>query len=1342
MIYVSDSSGQCPAVGFSAPDTVCSGVPVSIANNPVPGVNYQWNFCPGQLLTTPDGINPGTDPNLSFTQQLKLVRQNGNYFLFVLNFFGGNSLCRYDYGNSLDNTPTFYNYGAIGGLNQPIGIDIVEEAGNYHALIANYASNHLVEIDFGNDIALNSATATDLGVFPFAGPRSVRIVYDGSNYFAFVTNDAGSDIIRIDFGNSITNTPSGSTAINNAAFSFTYGIDIQYDCDLSSWIGYVASFNLGQIQVLNFGSSPGNSPLVTTNFATFGNPSGLRIVRDGMDWHALVISNSGAKLQDFKVGGNLLNTPVQVFLDTIGSMNNPREITVLDDSASFSCFISNAAGSLSRIKWNSGCTPSQAYSNSPTGVMPVFDNPGMHYITLAATGANGITSYYSDSIYVNETPSSGFTNSLICDGAPVQFTDVTTITSGTITSWSWNFGDGSLPETIQNPVHSFMGAGNSNVTLTVTSDAGCVDSVTVPVLINPLPTAAFTFPNNECAGTPVLFTDNSTVTGSSTITGWNWDFGDGSTPILLQNPVHAFDSGGVYTVTLITEASSGCTDTLNQSITLRLTPETAFTVSETCSGAVASFANQTVIGGGIGLSYNWNFGDNTTSNTTSPGHQYPASSATYSVQLIANAANGCSDTLIQDVTISNQPIPAFTWSPLIVCMGNAVSFFSTSSGVGGDTISQFLWDFGDLTYSQLENPMHAFADTGNFQVTLTVVSPTYCDSSITQQVYVIPSPTASFTAGFVCLGNPVQFNPLISTPVGTSVDSVAWTFGDGATYSGLTSPSHNYQNPGTYSVTMTVYNNLLCTGTYSDSVTVYPLPVADFTSTLGCSGSAIQFDGTVSSVLNDNITGWLWNFGNLGTATDSVPLFTFADSGSYAVTLITTTQHGCSDTIINQIYVIASPDFDFSYTEPCFGNAAVFSYSDNVNPPQPANLLWDFGDGNQSSMLNPLHLYGTVDTFNVGLLVLNPNTGCSKQLFKNLIIKPVPLPSVTVSGNCQNTPVQFTDNSTIQSGSITSWQWNLGNGTTSALQNPQTNYGTSGTYSVSATMTSALGCSSDTTLQITIHPQPVTSFVSNPIYGSPPLTVNFTNNSTGAVQYLWNFGDGFSDSTELPVHIFTDTGTYVVTLYSTSSQGCIGSFSGVVSVLVPFMDIAVSKVYYAVNGNQLSISAKVENRGNLTVNSFQIAALIDDATPIAENWSGTLAPGNSLLYEFNASYILQNGSVTKYVCASTSEPNGISDDNPANDKNCAVTNQEYEVFSAFPGPFHDEVTIAFNLPLSGPVDIEMYDDIGKRVLQKTNIPGYTGFNTIQLNTINLSRGFYSIVVRFRDNPQVIKSLKQ
>jgi PKD repeat protein len=174
------------------------------------------------------------------------------------------------------------------------------------------------------------------------------------------------------------------------------------------------------------------------------------------------------------------------------------------------------------------------WSNGSTSQTITVNAAGAYSVTI--TDANGCSGTLSTTVNVNPLPDAQFTPNDVCINEPMQFMDVSTIGSGSITAWSWSFGDGNVSQQ-QNPSHYYPSSGAFAVTLVVTSNMGCVDSLIKTFNVFPLPAANFTF-LNSCEGNAVSFTNTST-TSVGNITGWQWSFGDGATAS-QQNPAHTY----------------------------------------------------------------------------------------------------------------------------------------------------------------------------------------------------------------------------------------------------------------------------------------------------------------------------------------------------------------------------------------------------------------------------------------------------------------------------------------------------------------------------------------------------------------------------------------------------------------------------------------------------------------------------------------------------------------------------------------------------------------------------------------------------------------------------------
>jgi hypothetical protein len=218
---------------------------------------------------------------------------------------------------------------------------------------------------------------------------------------------------------------------------------------------------------------------------------------------------------------------------------------------------------------------------------------------------------------------------------------------------------------------------------------------------------------------------------------------------------------------------------------------------------------------------------------------------------------------------------------------------------------------------------------------------------------------------------------------------------------------------------------------------------------------------------------------------------------------------------------------DFNHSVACLGEPVYFSPDTLVmNPDIIISWLWDFGDGALSTLSNPEHIYNQSAIYPVSLTVVD-TSGCT-----NTVVHPVPV-AVPPSGlftyslpDCINSPVQFSDISNYGNGQNLSWQWNFGDGQTSALQNPVHTYENPGTFIVCLFIQNECGGSTYCN-RIMIVADPLSSFIYN--YLGDHL-VAFINQSTDEDSVQWNFGDGLTSDETNPVHEYSASGFYWVCL--------------------------------------------------------------------------------------------------------------------------------------------------------------------------------------------------------------------
>ena len=405
-----------------------------------------------------------------------------------------------------------------------------------------------------------------------------------------------------------------------------------------------------------------------------------------------------------------------------------------------------------------------------------YASEGTFMVSLTVENNFGCSDELTRAHYVNPLPIVDFVFDSVCLGTITQFTNLSSSPVG-IESYFWDFDDGSS-STATNPTHSFTSFGVFNVKLIVTDFMGCTDSIIKPVNVYEIPSVAFDAPAT-CLGDSTVFTDLTAPGGSS----WMWSFGDGSTSD-LQNPKHLYGNAGTYSVLLEVEDINGCSSSAIQSVEVFPLPIVDFSWNfAACAGDTVFFTD---LSQGIGTditSWDWSFGDGTTSTEQNPMHVYPVSNdTTYNVTLIVSSGTGCIDSLTQVVNITGAPMAAFSFTNnegFGPCIGNQFAFTDQSTTQSG-LIQNWLWDFGDGQTSGSQNPIHFYTSAGVYSVTLTVTNTAGCDADTTMEVAVFDLPVIDFSFDSVCLGDTTHFNDsdYIDLPSTALWD---YSFGDGNT---------------------------------------------------------------------------------------------------------------------------------------------------------------------------------------------------------------------------------------------------------------------------------------------------------------------------------------------------------------------------------------------------------------------------------------------------------------------------------------------------------------------------------------------------------------------------------
>ncbi len=612
-------------------------------------------------------------------------------------------------------------------------------------------------------------------------------------------------------------------------------------------------------------------------------------------------------------------------------------------------FTSTASPNTTSWQWTfPGGTPSASSQQNPT---VTYNNPGTFDVSLTVSNAAGSDQITQNNyITVNEQPHAVFAV-LISQDTLFVFNN-----SSGAESYLWDFGDGTTDTTANPAPHVYAQDGNYTVSLTATNDCGS-DTYSVPITIFTVPIAGFSADVSQgCAPLSVQFTDLS----SDNATSWNWTF-QGGQPATSneQNPSVTYNNPGTFDVTLIVSNSAG-TDTLTQTAFIEVGIAPDATIDFQINGQEVEFSADT----SHATYLMWQFGDGNTSTEAHPTHTY-AEDGSYLVEL--TVGNECGEIIVQQqIVIATQgPIALFDSDLQEGCVPFEVQFINMSS----ENASGFAWHFpgGDPEFSMAESPLVSYTQAGQYDVTLIAFNDNGSDTiTLSNYIHAFDVPQVNFS--FSGSGSTILFQSELE-----NADTYIWDFGDGQT-SSEANPVHTYANTGTYIVVLSASNDCGESSVQQEINVQIELPLANFTAdtTTGCAPLQVQF----TDLSTGDPTAWSWSFegGTPSSSTEQNPIITYETAGTYSVTL-TAINGGGSNMLVQTDYiqVMDLPEATFTYQQ----NGLTIHFTANTS--NADSYLWDFGDGDMSTLANPSHTYTAGGSYMVKLTVENACGEVSEQ---------------------------------------------------------------------------------------------------------------------------------------------------------------------------------------------------------------------------------------------------------------------------------------------------------------------------------------------------------------------------
>lgn len=838
-----------------------------------------------------------------------------------------------------------------------------------------------------------------------------------------------------------------------------------------------------------------------------------------------------------------------------------------------------------------------------------YSSSGNQTIKLIVTSNNFCTDSFTKTVTIHPKPNPGFIlpNPVQClRGNSFSFTDTSRIAGGVISKRQWQFGDtttGSLP----NVNKAYNKADSFAVTLVLTSDKGCKDSIAKTVRVNPQVNLGFTVnSSNQClSGNAYFFNDTTSVTGVNYTR--NWQFGDGSSATV--NPISkSFTSDSTYSILLTTVTNDGCIDSAQHLVVVYPQPKTGYVqniLTQCFNGNSFNLRDTSIIASGT-ITRKWDFGDGITSVDSIINKGYLASGAYY-IKLVETSGFNCKDSVIKSFAVYPQTKIGFTINSSNQCLTNNL-FQYTDTSIGN---SSRIWHLGDGSNSSSNIAGITYIKDSRYNVKLITSTANNCRDTLEKSVQVYPMPKSGFAINNS--GQCENTNNFVFTDTTKFIqDSYTrlWSYGD-STFSSDSIGSKHYDSAKTYNVKMIVTSSKGCMDSTYRTVLVYHKPTVDFNindSTQCVNDNVFKFI-SLSSVLNASLT-YKWTFGNDSVRIDSNVSIRYFQPGTYITKLVAISNFDCKDSISKPVSVYHKPNpvFTTNKDSQCVNaNNYVFNSTTTIGQGTIGQHLWKFGDNKDTSSLSfgMAHKYDSSLTYMVTLVTIS-DFGCMDSISLPVYVMPKPRASFIVNNDSQCLNAQhfkFTGTSTVSSGFLR-YYWKSSDGySASDSLSLIHNYAASGNYSMRLINVSDFGCADTTLRTLIIHSKPKPDFTINDstqcLSGNSYLFTNTSSIDNGTFSSQWKLPDTTSTNS-IFAYTHKSTGFFNVVLVTKSNFNCSDSVKRIGQTYpMPAASFTINKDSQCLNTqNFVFSSSSIVSGGQIEKHFWRFGDSKDTTTPV------------------------------------------------------------------------------------------------------------------------------------------------
>ena len=442
-----------------------------------------------------------------------------------------------------------------------------------------------------------------------------------------------------------------------------------------------------------------------------------------------------------------------------------------------------------------GSDPSTLYEPSK-----MFDSVGTYQVKLITTSNIGFVDSITKTVVVAPSPTADFEFVNRCGSEPVQFTNFSDISVGTL-NYFWNFGNGASA-TDRNPEVVYDEPGQYNVTLEVESDLGCRNQASKISFSYPSPNVDFDVDEVVCAGSHIQFENNTTIAFSDWGNEWNFESGKRT---FATHPEYRYTEPGIYTVSLKVTTQYGCSETVEKDIEVIPGPVIDLQHTDACIGNDVVFNSNITAPSGMFVEFLW-IVDGQVSGSPSPAFTFNEPGHK-NLELTVSFDNGCENSIHYEFNTGYKPSAHFEM-PEVICSGDELLIANKT--VIDFATPNYLWDMGDgATYTSFA-PRHVYSNSEPETYVVTLIASSFdgaCPDTVVQVVNSGVTPVCDFEIEEDYLPGHRAFNFVPQNQVGNV--SYRWLFGDGFS-SDEANPLYQYQRDGEFNVRLLITSEEGC----------------------------------------------------------------------------------------------------------------------------------------------------------------------------------------------------------------------------------------------------------------------------------------------------------------------------------------------------------------------------------------------------------------------------------------------------------------------------------------------------------------------------------------------------